>query len=504
MKTDQPFHALDRDYHYRRALRVVEKLFRPSRRLRPIAFPDLRYYPWTLNTSAEYPYRESKYWHDYVRQKHREGECDDDKLNFHNLYDEIFFINRKHVHSIKYGLKPFWDDDGNPVPYGYIYLHSRAHMRKVGDPPKIRAVFGAPKLLLMVENMFIWALQKEYLNRRVNRGPLLWGYETFRGGWQHLIMRLSSKEINSVISADWSGFDHRALHSVIDDIHDMWRRWFDFDQGYEPSISDTHDYSRTRTREEQIQRLWDWMCNAIKHTPIVAESGNVYRWRFNGIASGFQQTQLLDSFVNAVMLLTCLSSCGVNIDSDHFQALFQGDDSIVTFPERVDLPVFVKRLADEASRRFNAVLNTEKTTFGDWFDNIEVLSYRYSGGFAERDPAELLAHLLYPERPRHASEAAAACIGIAQAAMGNRIVYDTCRDIFDFFVKELGIDPNFKSRFGHQTPGLLRWWEPSLTRFPSFEETWAQNFETSFRSKEDMNRLWPIRPTGNGFRFLNP
>jgi len=71
-KTDQPFHPLNRDFHYRKALRVVERIFRPTRRLKPIAFPDLRYYPWTLNTSAEAPYRESDRWYDHVKKKQRE------------------------------------------------------------------------------------------------------------------------------------------------------------------------------------------------------------------------------------------------------------------------------------------------------------------------------------------------------------------------------------------------------------------------------------------------
>lgn len=37
LKTDQPYHPIDRDLHYKRALLVTEKLFRPSRRLQPIS-----------------------------------------------------------------------------------------------------------------------------------------------------------------------------------------------------------------------------------------------------------------------------------------------------------------------------------------------------------------------------------------------------------------------------------------------------------------------------------
>lgn len=242
------------------------------------------------------------------------------------------------------------------------------------------------------------------------------------------------------------------------------------------------------------------MTHAIKHTPIKAESGNMYRWRFNGIASGFQQTQLLDSFVNAIMLLTSLSACGINIESDDFQALFQGDDSISTFPERVDFKIFVPRLSREAKLRFNADLSPEKTTYGNWFDDIEVLSYRYNGGFSSREPAELLAHLLYPERPRTASETAASCIGIASAAMGNRQVYDTCLDLYSFLVDTMKIEPKFKDDLDFNK--AFTFWTPQMRFFPTYLDTFLQNFEIGFRSNAMSNRLWPTTPTGNGFHFL--
>nr|QDW65152.1 RNA-dependent RNA polymerase [Hypomyces chrysospermus partitivirus 1] len=501
LKTDLPYHDVPRDFHYKRALKVVEKMFRPSRRLKPISFPDLRYYPWTLPTAAEAPFTESKYWQEIVRQKAREGEIDTDRMSFHNLYNEIFHINRRLVHEIKYGRKPFWTDNGEPLSYEFTYLHSRSHMVKQDKPDKIRAVFGVPKLLLMVENMFIWNIQREYLNAPLGKSPLLWGFETIRGGWMKLIDKLSSKHVTHILSADWSGFDHKALHEVIDDVHDIWRSWFDFDQGYEPSKSNTHDYSDTKSREEQIDRLWTWMCNAIKHTPIKAESGNMYQWQWNGIASGFQQTQLLDSFVNAIYLLTCLSACGINIDSEHFQALFQGDDSVTTFPEMISNPnAFTEKLSNEAKRRFNADLSIEKTTFGTTTDDVDVLSYSNRSGIAYRSSAELLAHLLYPERPRRPAECAAAAAGIAQAAMGSsREVYNTCKDVYHFLVETLEIEPEWKA----VSPNKPTPYSMDVQEFPSYLTTFLQNFDHRMRTDQDKQRLWPTIPTGNGFHFLN-
>nr|BBU59833.1 RNA dependent RNA polymerase [Rosellinia necatrix partitivirus 12] len=478
LKTDQPYHPVKRDLHYRRALKVTESIFRPTRRLKPIAFPDLR----------------------------SEGDIEDGRISFHNLYNEIFHENRTHVHQIKNGESPFWKD-GKPVPYEYTTLHSRSHLVKEDKPDKIRAVFGVPKLLLMVENMFIWNLQKEYLNEKTSKKAMLWGFETIRGGWMKLQGYLSKFRDNTVLSADWSGFDHKALHEVIDDVHQIWRSWFDFDQGYEPSKSDTHDYSVSETEEWRIQNLWDWMTHAIKHTPIKAESGNMYQWKFNGIASGFQQTQLLDSFVNCVYLLTSLSAAGINILSKSFIALFQGDDSVTSFPEKVQNDIFLHKLSSEAKERFNADLSPDKTTIGTT-DDIEVLSYGNKSGCAQRPAAELLAHLLYPERPRTAETTAAAAVGIAQAAMGtSREVYDTCVELFTFLTTQWKVTPEYPERnpvLTHNPWNDFNWKPTKVQTFPSFTETFLQNFDNRVRSENDKQHLWPTVPSdqANGFHFL--
>lgn len=506
LKTDQPRHHVKRDIHYLRALRVTEKLFQPSRRLRPIAFPDLRYYPWTLNVSAEAPYTASQKTKDLLLQKQREGQIDDPYITFHNLYDEIFHDNRTHIHDIKFMSPKFWDlKTGTPIPYLWTTLHSRSHTVKSDKPDKIRAVFGVPKLLLMAENMFIWNLQKEYLNDNV-KSPMLWGFETFRGGWMKLWNRLSVKQRNTVLSADWSGFDHKALHEVIDDVHCIWRRYFDFDKGYEPSQSDKFDYSETETDPTKIQRLWDWMTYSIKHTPILAPSGMLYKWQFNGIASGFQQTQLLDSFVNIVYLLTCLSACGINIEADDFTVFVQGDDSLTTFNERsfeTEGKNFLHRLSHEAKIRFNANLSPEKTSYGNSLNDVEVMSYRNRSGIAYRDPAEILAKLLYPERARTLEKTAAASLGMATALMGcSRQAYNACHDIFTFITLELGRHPSSKD-YADLAHGRMLPIVSGNPNFPTFEETIAINFSLTQRSKSDKNQLWPTTPVGDiNFRFL--
>jgi len=503
LRTDEPFHPVKRDSHYRKALKVIKRLFKPDRTLKPISFTDLPNYPWTLNVSAEFPYSIGRKYKKYLRQKQRDGLIDNSSTTFHNLYNEIFEDNRLHIHKIKDGHPDFWHPDGTPKPYGTASLHTRAHLVPQDEEDKNRAVFGVPKLLLMAENMFIWNLQRSYLNAPPGKFPMLWGFETIRGGWKKLYRYIYDKNPNfsTALGADWSGFDRFALHEVIDDVHLIWRSYFTFADGYE----ETNEYPNSYTNPERLERLWKWMTYSIKHMPITAQSGRSYQWLFNGIASGYQQTQLLDSFVNGIYLLTCLSACGVDIESKSFLLFLQGDDSLCVTDANVyaDKDWFLNQMSHEAKTRFNATLKPEKTSIGPDLSKIEVLSYANRFGIAYRSTDQILAQLLYPERPRTLNETASACLGIATACMGmDRNAYDACRDAFDFITGPLGREPslNYFERLARS--GLFPGLTDKIPPFPSFEETFFANWTLTERSISDKERLWPTSKYEK-FHFLN-
>ncbi|AOF47283.1 putative RNA-dependent RNA polymerase [Sophora japonica powdery mildew-associated partitivirus] len=513
LRSDVPYFDMKRDFHYLRALRVCERLFRPSRTLHPIAFPDLRFYPWSLSVSAEAPFSVEKKRSTLIRSRQSDGEDLDGRLTFHNLYNEIFELNRNLIHQIKEGDKSFWNKDGTPRPYWYNTLHTRPHLVKSSEPDKLRAVFGVPKLLLMAENMFIWSLQKEYLNQKI-QSPMLWGFETFKGGWLKIWNRMYSKKCSTFLSADWSGFDRFALFECVDDIHRMWRNWFDFSK-YEPTIAESGppgiqlSYPKSKTNPQKIERLWNWMCYCSKYTPIKGQSGQLYQWQYNGIASGYQQTQLIGSFVNSIYMLTCLSDLGINIESDNFQLFVQGDDSLTEFSEIIqkdDLPKFLTNLAKVAKSRFNANLSVQKTTAGESLNDVEVLSYNNTYGIAFRDEAELLAHLLYPERFQTLEATVSCCIGIAYASMGcSQYVDDTCLDAYNFLTTQFKVKPdsNFLQDF-FRIRGSPLTDDFHNPRFPTKDECFNQNYEVRSRSDSEKQRLWPSIPTGDyGFHFIN-
>jgi hypothetical protein len=496
-----------------------------------VAYPDLRYYPWTLPTSAEapwnlndfkfVPFQENYNWHDeawsyfkgkvskyfrvreWLRYKQALGIIRDDTPNFHNLYNEIFVYNRALVHEIKYGSKNFWKQDGTPIPYYWNTLHARSHVVSKDEPDKIRAVFGATKLLLQVENCFIWQLQRRYLNE--DEGRLLWGREIMKGGWKKLMREIETGGTpNTVLSIDWSQFDKRLLFELIDIVHETWRSYFDF-SFYAP----TSFYPNAKPKKpEHLERLWKWMCYCIKFTPILLPDGRLYRWTYNGFGSGYQQTQLMDTNGNSIMILTCLSSLGINIESERFWFRIQGDDSLVTFFERVYQifgPHFLVQLASAAEFYFNAKLNIKKSKIGKRLSGMTVLGYFNNCGIAYRTEEDMLRHLFFPERDQDWTRLAASAMGLAMADMGrNNRFYMTCKDIWRRLVVIRGIKPRFSA---------LRWMERAnmIERaealegvdFPSRIELLATAWGEPIREESAKQRLWPTKPGPAGrFYFL--
>jgi hypothetical protein len=514
-RTEQPPVNVVKDYHYKRALKVVTKAFKPDEPYKPVAFPDLRYYPWNLPVSAEAPYSTSPAWKGYVAKKYSLGMIPSTAMTFNNLYDELFHINRQHIHRIKDGRYPFFERDGTPRPYYYTHLHARAHVVGPNDEDKIRAVFGVPKLLLFAENMFIWPMQADLQNRKPKDSPLLWGSEIMRGGWKqlrNLVINKTEGKFRTILSADWSQFDRRALFSIIDDVHTMWESFFDMSGTYQP----TNYYPNASTQSERIHNLWRWMTYNVKHYPILLPDGRLVQWTRNGIASGYQQTQLLDSCVNAIMILTCLSKLGVNIESDRFFFKVQGDDSLIAFNESFyqifGKERFLTLLSDEAALRFNAKLSVDKSDLHDSLDGVKVLGYFNKSGVAFRTDVDLLSHLLFPERDQNLAATAGSALGIAMAAQGcSQSVYNVCKDVFEFITQSMKVDPilsqsdikKLRYLFGYEMPSKEAIVAEEELYFPTFRQTFYQNFQLHERSDSERNRIWPTDPSRTGgFAFL--
>nr|QLC36810.1 RNA-dependent RNA polymerase [Sarcosphaera coronaria partitivirus] len=523
---EQPIHHVDRDYHYERALRVVKEQMKPRRILHPVSFPDLRAYPHTLNVSAELPWTNPEFSFvpldlrdvdletgkprlperpaklqkftnrikvpAYLRWKQELELIKDNSPSFHNLYNEIFVYNRGLIHEIKAKGPSFWDGD-IPIPYERLKLHLRTHVVPEDKPDKVRAVFGAPKLLLMSELMFIWPLQATYQNTNV--GKLFWQREIGKGGWRKLLTEMHSVRSSTYISMDWSGFDRRLLHEMMDDVHNIWRSYFDFSQ-YEP----TTRYPDPQVNPDKIENLWQWMTHSVKRTPIELPNGQVWQWTHNGFGSGYQQTQLMDTFVNMIMTYTVLSSLGVNIESEDFKARFQGDDAILAFPETKYFQFgryFLSMMAEKAMHYFNAKLSDDKSGIGDHPNSLYALGYNNRYGRPIREDEDLLSHLMFPERPQDFGRLAASASGLAYASLGcSRPFYKLCEEIWTSIVVEKEIEPDWKMLRWMKRAGMEEVLDKMMnSSFPSFSDLLSMGIDYLPRTEQERQRSWPTQST---------
>lgn len=266
----------------------------------------------------------------------------------------------------------------------------------------------------MAEAMFLWPLTNDLLNRD---GPMLWAFETLKGGWYTIYNWFMNRKerFQTFLALHWRQFDKKAQFEVIDDIHDIIESYIDFENGYIPTV----DYPTSWTDPARLRRLFAWIRGAVKHTVDVLLNGETYRRRFAGIASGYFQTQLLDSMYNTVLLLTTLSALGINIDKLALKV--QGDDSIIGLLEQIPeihQESLLEAFAAEAKRRFGAVLNTTKSKMGNSLNGLPLLGFVNKNGIPTKDRDDLLASLLYPERRSDEPRLMARCIGIAYANCG--------------------------------------------------------------------------------------
>nr|UUV42348.1 MAG: putative RNA dependent RNA polymerase [Hanko alphapartitivirus 2] len=344
--------------------------------------------------------------------------------------------------------------------------------------------------------MFFWPLFAYYKSHK-GSSPLLWGYETFNGGWMRLNAELMHNYLrSSILMIDWKRFDKHALFSVIDDIFDIQRSYLDFSRGYVPTI----DYSDTAAdwdanKEARIQRLWQWTLDAFKCTPVLLPNGEVYSRRHAGLPSGLYTTQYLDSMYNCVMLITILSAMEIPLSKDMIIKLM-GDDSLIRLLVCIQPNLhadFLLKMQYFASTYFNSTISIEKSKMINRPNGAEVLSYINHNGLPHRDPTSLLAQFYHTKaRNPTPGKTMATAIGIAYASCGfDKQVYYVCKDVYAYYNAQ-GIEPDptgLSLALGDDPFGI----DPAsiaLTHFPSFHEIQANLTALDYVSSS-VSRFWP-------------
>jgi hypothetical protein len=520
-------HDVPMDEHFEYGLQAMLDAFRPPQKCLPAHIYDVQHhYPYKWQVNAEAPFSTDKYfldqrptfrtvferlsdiysflavdWHRrYGNKKDNESFMNDVvPAKFGPMKETVFSWTHRWQHVIKSGFtdlaglsKDFYFSKRYIFP---MLLHTKTAIVKKDDPNKMRTIWGCSKPWVITDTQFYWEYVA-WIKHNPGITPMLWGYETFTGGWLRLNRDLFSSYIkHSFVTLDWKRFDKRAYFSVIKRIMYGIRSFLDFENGYLP----TKDYPDTKSdwtheRALRLERLWLWTLENLFNAEIVLPDGSMYKRHYAGIPSGLFITQLLDSWYNYTMLATLLSAIG--FDPKACIIKVQGDDSIIRLcvllpPDAHDS--FLAKLQELADYYFKSVISIDKSEVSNTLNGCEVLSYRHKHGMPYRDEIAMLAQFYHTKARNPSPEITMAqAIGFAIASCGNHErVLLVLQDVYKHYAQQ-GFTPNragLSLVFGNSPDLVIPHYDTS--HFPSKRE--IKQFLTSavYRNAEQDQRTWP-------------
>ncbi|AHA82542.1 RNA-dependent RNA polymerase, partial [Heterobasidion partitivirus 2] len=458
----------------------------------PIAFPDLRFYKWSLVTSADYHAHHSKdqqdesahYW------KHlKDNDLLQDRFDYSDrprskgyFFNSVLLSTRTIVHNIKYHCLPFQrhkrDTDSSVLQKLSFWfmkyptvMYVRSQISKLSKL-KVRPVYNAPFLFILIEAMLTLALMAQC---RLPDSCLMWGFETVRGGMQEL--NRISYNYDTFIMIDWSRYDQLLPYAII------YHFWCTFlpqlirvDLGYMPTEQYTatqHKHAFTEKHNDQKESnpeyatfasrlkthaphivmfsfiifnllafIWLWYVKMVFVTP----DGFGYVRLLAGVPSGIFMTQICDSFCNAFLLIDAMLEFGFTPDDIKLIRMFiQGDDNVIFYlGDFTRIFAFYEWLPEYCQQRWHMTISVDKSSITRLRNKIEVLGYTNLNGMPHRDCAKLIATLAYPERYVQDKTKyivfMSRAIGIAYANAGHdRQVHDLCQRAYLQARKDSGL-----------------------------------------------------------------
>jgi hypothetical protein len=512
------------------ALDCMEDAFSPPRKAKPVHLHDVEHhYPFKWNVNAEAPFstdtyflenrkpyadyydKETHKWTHYVNPAALEKRFGPDPTpsqlstltpaKFGFMKSTVFAWTRRWHHVIKSG---FQDPTGlENTPYfkqRFIFpmlLHSKTAIVKRNDPNKMRTIWGCSKPWIIADAIFYWELQA-WMKLNPGCTPILWGYETFTGGWLRLNAALFNGYVrNSFLTIDWRRFDKRAYFWLIRLIMYRIRNTIDLSNGYVPTYA-YPDYPNWAVgdHEQRLQRLWEWTLENLFNSNIVTPDGKMYSRDYAGIPSGLFITQLLDTWYNYTKLAFLLLLMDMNPRDCIIKV--QGDDSVIRLAVLIppsEHTTFLETMANLAETVLKASLSFEKSELRNDLNGVEVLSYRNLNGMPFRDEIAMLA-IFYHTKAKNPTPPVtmAAAAGFAYASIGNnRRVYDCLKSIYNYYAEQ-GYTPLASAGanivFGDSPD---RPWLPfTLDHFPSISEIKQYMTSYTYRNPEQDRRTWPM------------
>lgn len=525
---DIEHHVIPYDEHLEYGLNCMHDAFKPPRPARPCHINDVEHhYPYKWSVNAEAPFSTDEY---FLKNRHTFGDFYNQQTKTWDKHVDPIDMDRRYSHRIDKVL-----DQVTPAKFGFMkgaifswtrrwhhiikdgftntaglsssayirnrfifpmLLHTKTAIVKKDDPNKMRTIWGCSKIWIIADTMLWW----EYIawaKLNVGSTPMLWGYETFTGGWLRLNAELFSSYIkHSFVTIDWKRFDKRAYFALIKLIMDKNRHFLDFSSGYVPNVN-YPDTSKDWTdhKSDRLLNLYNWSLENLFDAPIVLPDGRMYIRHFAGIPSGLFTTQLLDSWYNYTMLATILSAMG--LDPRTCLIKVQGDDSVIRLSlllQPNDHDAFLQQLQDFADYYFKSVVATSKSEVRNNINGVEVLSYRNNHGLPYRDELTMLAQFFHT-KARNPTEGItmAQAIGFAYASCGNNErVLNVLRDVYSYY-ESRGFSPNpagLTLVFGN-SPDRFQLAIP-LDRFPTINEIKKYLLCYEYRNQDQDHKTWPL------------
>lgn len=491
---DIPFHKVNKDSNYYRALNYIHARFSPPSKYRPVHILDVEHhYPHNNASNAEAPFSTDDFFRDQLRNPvylERHNLPNDPKPSFGNMKDIIFYWCRQWFHEIK---------DSKASFHKYLYfiqLHTKTALINADDPNKLRSVWGFPRPANIAFIMFYWPLFAFY-KRHPGYSPLLWGYETQLGGMLRLNYELTLNALrSSIITLDKSRFDKYYLFEIQDDIEQMIESWIDFDHGYMP----TQEYHGTHEtwnahKADRLRRLFKWTNYAFKHAPIADPHGNLIERQFAGMPSGVYTTQFADTLHFGITNAATLFKLGFS-ESDILLYKGEGDDILLQLALIIppsEHEMFLKLYASTDNNLFGSITRPEKCEIHNSPDGIEILGYRNSKGIPFRDDLDLIAQFYHTKQTEPTpSRTMAMAIGYAQASLGNSpMVYNVCKNVYEYLAAQ-GHSPSEESY--RRTVWTGTPYDDTFTMpksFPTRSQLASSVCNFTYTEPQTMKTFWP-------------
>ena len=237
--------------------------------------------------------------------------------------------------------------------------------------PKSRLVSMVRLMLILAEMKFSHEVQKKIGISRWYAG----GKSTDQQ--RNIINQLKRSGYSCWISIDYSKYDQSISYWLIRDAFEVVRIGYSDDPYF----------------DEQLFEIVvnDFICKTIidgKEEKIPVKKG---------VPSGSMFTQIIDSIVNKLMIMTFMKSQGI----EQYEMFIMGDDNLIYLRTNRDLKKDLLPCMESYLRHnFRIEMNASKSSLGTVHESPEFLSRRWDNDGEWRAPGILLAKLIEPERYR--------------------------------------------------------------------------------------------------------